>query len=681
MQQDRPQNPQLQFPGAYAVRGINAVPNTENDHQAIGVNDDDGVDNITSSITGTTTDSNTIGNTNSNTNSTRDDSNSGSAPLLSQLTPRQSSIVLVASVVDEEEAERIRLRLIAETEARVRLEISQKGIVEAEIFGSFTDNQQETAKTKRNRKMESVVIGLIVIIVAIVVSILLTRNTGKESSAATNNPGLPTAKPTAKPTQWDKMVCVDEKLQEWVGLNTRLQQHFDTIMSTDLYKTISEDCMTEIDAYTRSTEKACVQEKTYKSPFNYGDFWLALTSVDKKLNDGSDNGAAYLDGHYRLASILDTTVSLTAVFPSPLTCYADCYMGAGGRCDSLYALAPTEGGNNPFNVTTWFVEPENFLFPKWYCNIGWKAVDQSYIDLKICAIRSAGSDIDLFNGVSTDAYVLAYTEEKKTQQKCSQDYCGREFPQERQCGKGKIKAFADSDSWLKQYFDLNFMGENYKKAAEKCQNEIDAFTEIADTSCYLENEYNSSWNYGDRWLASNSNYAYMNQGSTNGAIYMDGNYMLAVVLEETFNFTIPVMKPNMCLADCYTGMSWNGDGNTCDALDKPAPEDFNPFGLDSLFVSQSTISAEMYCNIEWASMDLAIVDIKICAAKAVGNPFLMTQDEYLCFLEYEKIRQQKCSEYYCDEDFSNFDTTLEDYCQISPDLLDTIYTMSGTDWI
>jgi hypothetical protein len=672
LQQDRPQNPQLQYPGAYAVRGMNAVPNTENDHQAIGVNDDDGVNNITSSITGTTTDSNT---------NSRDDSNSGSVPSSSQLMSRQSSksVVLVASVVDEEETERSRLSLIAETEARVRLEISEKGIVEAEIVNSSTDNQQETAKKKRNRKIDSVVVGLIVILVATVVSILLTRNTDKESSAAVNNPELPTASPTLE------TVCVDEKLQEWVGLNTTLEQYFGTIMSTDLYKTISEDCVTEINAYTQSTEKSCQLEIEYNSSFNYGSFWLASTSVYKELNGGSDNGAAYLDGHYRLATILDTTVLLTTVFPQPKLCYADCYMGTGGRCDSLYTLAPTEGDNNPLNVTTWFVEPENFLSPQLYCNVGWEAVDQSYVDLKICAARSA--DIDLSKSqnvytdtVSNDVYVLAYEAEKKSQQTCSQDYCGREFLQRRQCGKGKINSFVDSDTWLKQYFEINFMSDTYMIAAESCQKEIDAFTEMADTSCYLENQYNSSWNYGDRWLASSTNYAIMNQGSTNGAIYMDGNYMLEVVLQETFNFTIPIMKPRVCLADCYTGMTWNGDDDTCE-FDKPVPDEFNPFGVDSLYISQSTISAEMYCNIEWENVDLAVIDIKICAAKAVGNPFLMTQDEYLCFFEYEKMRIQKCSEYYCDEDFSGFDITVEDYCQLSPDLLDTVYNVSGTDWI
>jgi len=796
--QNHPQQQQHpNHPGAYAVRGINAiVPNTDNtdndvvDHhqdQAIdevngsgsgsdsGDSDNVDVDNVDNSTPtnssntaagiNTNTDSNNTGNT-GNTSTTytgrlsMDSSQlitaqtevmTSSLSSLSSFGPsngqhhnhhsNSNSLLITASVVDEEKNERNQLKLIKDTEARVRREISGKGsiIVDAEImvgggsssdFSSFmmTNNhqqdqeeqeQEETTanaakkKEKKHRKkikIASVIIALILVIIIIIVipvifSIVLptkkntdTDNNNNESSAVANNNN-----PDQQQSQSGEVFsieeentpCVGEKLQKWIELNTTLQQYFDTeIMEEDMYKTVSENCKNEIIAYTNSAEKSCQLEKQYNSPWNYGDRWLASTTVYQKLNEGSDNGAPYLDGRYRLATIFDTTVWLTELFPPPLTCYADCYMESGSGnngCDSIYSLAPTKYDNNPYNVTTWFVEPpgESWITPEMYCNVAWESIDQAYVDLKICAAKSS-ADVDA--PYTNDAYTLAFEYEKEEQQKCSKKVanCGNDQPlPQKECGKEKINSFIDDDSWLKQYFDSAFTGDNYKKAVDSCQNEIDTFTEIADRSCHLESTFNSSWNYGDRWLATYAQYDIMNDGSTNGAIFIDGYYMLQVVFDETYNFTLPINKPHICLADCYTGMTWNGENNTCDFYDKPAPTEFNDFGLDSLFVSQSTISVDTYCNIEWASIDDAVTDIKICAAKAVGEPFMMTHDEYVCFFEYEKLRQQKCSEYHCDDDaadadadsYSNFTVTLEDYCQISPDMLDLIYTLSGTSWI
>ena len=687
--QNHPQNPQQQqqqqqYPGAYAVRGINCVPDTTNDHQAIGVNDaSDAVDNTSLSNSDTNTDIPT-----SNTSSMVDSSTvTGTIPSPSQMITAESEVltsslqssealVLTAIVVDEDETERKRMCLIAETEERVRREISGRGgpIVEAEIVGSSVNEQQDTVGKRRNRNITGIIVALLVIVIVTVVSITLTQNTSDKSSADVNNleqavEGFPT----------EKTNFVEEKLHKWVELNTELQEYLDAIMSTDISKTVSEDCKSEINAYTESAEKSCQLERLYDSPWNYGDMWLASTTTYKLMNDGSDNGAAYLDGHYRLATILDTTVYLSEVFPPPFTCYADCYTGIGNGCETLLSLAPSEYSVNPQNVTTWFVEPESSISPNMYCKVAWGTVDQAYIDLKVCAANSSLNIDSQF--ISNEAYALSYGFEKKENQKCSENYCGQEVLLQPECGQEKTNDFINGNSWLKEYFDLMFSSDKYKKAAESCKNEIDTFTETADMSCQLEKKFNSSWNYGDRWLATAASYAAMSDGNPNGAVYMDGHYMLAILFDETLNFTIPLMKSHVCLADCYTGMSWNGDNNTCDFLDKPAPEEINPFKLDSLFVSQSTISVDTYCNIEWGSVDQAFIDIKVCAAEAVGDPIMMTHEQYVCFFEYEKARQQQCSEYYCDEDTSDFDITLEDYCQISSEQLDLIYTWSNTTWI
>ena len=282
---------------------------------------------------------------------------------------------------------------------------------------------------------------------------------------------------------------------------------------------------------------------------------------------------------------------------------------------------------------------------------------------------------------SNQVYSIAFDFEKRENEKCAQNYCTTEPPQ-RTCGPEKTKNFVEGGSWLKEYFDGIFSYEKYKIANKSCKDEIQAFTEISENSCQLENQFNATWNYGDRWLATSNFYISLNNFDPNGAVYTDGNYLLAILFDETFNFTIPIMKPQICLADCYTGQSWNGENNTCDFLDAIPPEEFNPLNLENFYTPQSTISTQEYCDIDWESIDQAFIELKICAAKAVGDPFLMTLEEYVCFFEYEKLRQKKCSEYYCDPDaFDDFDTSLEEYCQISPEQLDMIYSWSQTDWI
>ena len=729
------QEQQQQYPGAYAVRGINSVPNTnpaqglQKDHlqAANGVDnlEDKSVDNIlettvassntettNASAADTTTASNTadttgiIGN-NTSSMATTDSSmggstgggggtaNSGTASggtasttqPLSETTAR-TELLLTASVVREDET-LDRERLIAETEARVRREISDRGgpenitgisIVEAKEVKNV--DSQNTKKQRRNRIIVATTILLLVAIgIVTFVSIRATSTKNNLNSTSdssnetldTNTTTLPTEKLPAAKEEEDEVTnyCVQEKLQNWVEMATPLQEYLDEIMATDVAKEVVQDCQTEIRAINEAGERSCRLEKEHNSPWNYGDLWISSIAEYKAMNKGSWNGALYLNGHYRLATILDLTMFLTEVFPPPFSCYADCYTAMGGGCE----------GNTP-NASTWSVEPDGiFVSPEMYCQIEWAALDQAYIDLKNCAADSSTNvDSEYY---SNQVYKFAFDFEKRENEKCSQAYCTTEPPlPHRTCGPEKTKDFVNGGSWLKEYFDGVFSYEKYKIANKSCRNEIKAFTEISENSCELETQFNATWNYGDRWLATSNFYMALNNFEPNGAVYTDGDYLLAILFDETFNFTIPIMKPQICLADCYTGQSWNGENNTCDFLDAVPPEEFNPLNLENFYESQSTISAQEYCDIDWESIDQAFIELKICAAKAVGEPLLITLEEYVCFFEYEKLRQKKCSEYYCDKEaFDDFDTTLEEYCQITPEQLDMIYSWSQTDWI
>lgn len=631
----------------------------------------------------------------------------------------QQQLVITANVVDEEETERDRMELIAETEARVRRELDTSmvasQIVEAEIVDVVPPSPTSKKSTERRRCILISIVIVVIVIVAVVASISVTKNR-INNNINENDDDESSSSSSVAIASYEK-TCVEEKLDEWIELDTRLKGYLDNIMTFDEYKTVEERCESELKSYTEVAEKSCQLEKQYDSPLNYGDRWLLSSSVNKLLNDGSHNGAPYLDGRYRLAIMFDTTGLLKSLFPPPLTCYADCYTGIGNGCDPLLSLRPLVYHNNDYNVTTWFVKPEEVddVPPELYCNVEWGNIDQAAIDLKLCAVEALGDDStksEFGYASETDSYIFAYEYEKEEQKTCSENYCKNLLPrpsdQPRECGKEKLNSFIDQNSWLKQYFDLTFEFDKYQIAAEGCKDEIQKFTEVAESSCHLENEYDSPWNYGDRWFVSATNYLIMNDGIANGACYTDGHYMLAAFFHETFNFTLPFARSHICLADCYlntttaNGGGWNGKNDTCDFVDKPAPvgHELNPFGQEFLFTSQSTISTEMYCNIDWSEIDLAFIDIKICAARTIGEPFLLTQDEYVCFFEYEKFRNRACAEHYCgtgeaaddDDEYyasSNYSssadnttlTTLEEFCQISPERLDLVYTLSGTNWI
>jgi len=181
---------------------------------------------------------------------------------------------------------------------------------------------------------------------------------------------------------------------------------------------------------------------------------------------------------------------------------------------------------------------------------------------------------------------------------------------------------------------------------ETCQAEIQAINEATERSCQLEVEHGSPWNYGDLWMSwNNQMFLDQNMGSQNGAVYLDGYYLTALILYYTWYFTLPFPTP-YCLADCYTkGKCKDAHNNTSDVAAHNMP-------ISQSELNGGLVSPEMYCQVEWATIDQAYIDLKLCAADAANSRFDLdleyySKEIYKADFDLEKIENEKCSEKYC----------------------------------
>ena len=116
----------------------------------------------------------------------------------------------------------------------------------------------------------------------------------------------------------------------------------------------------------------------------------------------------------------------------------------------------------------------------------------------------------------------------------------------------------------------------------------------------------------------------------NGNIYFDGDYDLATMFPQTSNFT-QVGGSSTCLADCYTGL-----GPGCDEY-------------KSWLTNYGTVPAEDYCLLSWGNIDTQYNEIKLCAAKAIGDTSNsnLTKLEYVNIFRYQAVTQKQCRYQYC----------------------------------
>ena len=495
-------------------------------------------------------------------------------------------------------------------------------------------------------------------------------------------------------------------MDDWIASNTTLQKFLENIMTTDLYRVISDRCRDEIEAYTQAAENSCRLEKEYDSPWSYGNFWINMSTEYKIMNDGSDNGAFILDGAYELASILYATRNYTVLMALEI-CFADCFAKTTGRdgCSNLYSETIKSAGptyDNFLNLnrtTAFFVEQSLKLTPDMYCKVEWGKITQATYDLATCGRSVAHDDSSELNIVpifpdSKELYAGYEDSAREQQATCGANaYCPitedtTKPPLPQKCGQEKLQDFMGYDTWLQQHLEEDVMATDwYQIAAESCREEIDAYTDIAELSCQLEIQYNSPWNYGDFSVALSTPYTVLMDGlSTNGAVFSDGRYTLAIIFDVTANFTLPIPTLRMCRAACFMGDDTNG----CDIYELAPPEYDNPLGLDYFFTRQTPISSELYCAIEWKHITHAYHDLKICAAKVIGNPIGMTLDQYVCYFKKQQILDQQCANEYCGNDYDDeyavfLNSTsitaidVETDCQLSLEQLTEIYD-SEMDW-
>ena len=193
------------------------------------------------------------------------------------------------------------------------------------------------------------------------------------------------------------------------------------------------------------------------------------------------------------------------------------------------------------------------------------------------------------------------------------------------CRQSTVNAWKATNTPFQDELDAVISTSLYQTAKSYCQSQINMYNIASGVVCLLEEQNsNSSYNlsYGEFWM--------------NGNIYFDGDYDLASIFSQTSNFTM-VGDTSSCLADCYTG------GPGC-------------IDVSSYLVNYGQVSVEQYCNLQWGQIDTMYNEIKLCAAKAIGNPSSttgMTQLEYVNEFRYQLATQQECSYKSCFPELDN----------------------------
>lgn len=190
------------------------------------------------------------------------------------------------------------------------------------------------------------------------------------------------------------------------------------------------------------------------------------------------------------------------------------------------------------------------------------------------------------------------------------------------CRQSTVNAWKATNTPFHDELDAVISTTLYQTAKSYCQSQIDLYNIASGVVCLLEEQNsNSNYNlsYGEFWM--------------NGNIYFDGDYDLASMFSQTANFT-NVGDASSCLADCYTG--------------GPGCIDLAPW-----LVNYGQVSVEQYCSLQWGQIDTMYNEIKLCAAKAIGNPSNMTQLEYVNEFRYQLATQQECSYKSCFPELDN----------------------------
>jgi len=221
-----------------------------------------------------------------------------------------------------------------------------------------------------------------------------------------------------------------------------------------------------------------------------------------------------------------------------------------------------------------------------------------------------------------------------------------------ECTDPMMEAWLAENTMLKQDLDAVMLFPQYQLAAEACADEIQAYNDATEVSCKKNKEL-GIWNYGDYWVMTVWPSMAMNQPSTNGAPYNDGAYDLATMFGGSANFTVlepgnlPTLEQfeSFCLSDCYLG------GPGCEWIMDvvPPPE----FGIPDLFIKDGMpkITVEQYCASGIHEADVAFMNMKVCAAKAISATPVngMTTEEMLAAIEAHAANSMSCSLARCAE--------------------------------
>ena len=156
----------------------------------------------------------------------------------------------------------------------------------------------------------------------------------------------------------------------------------------------------------------------------------------------------------------------------------------------------------------------------------------------------------------------------------------------------------------------------YKLARSRCSAEIEIYNRASGVVCSLESEQKYDVAYAQAWMG--------------GAYFLDGQYDLATMFEYMSNFT-ELGSYVSCLPECQIGR----DG--C-------------MELQPWLTYYGKISVEQYCTLKWGDIDEAYMALKVCAAKAIGNPdqnTSMSKEEYVEVIQKQQWQNSKCTYDYC----------------------------------
>ena len=186
------------------------------------------------------------------------------------------------------------------------------------------------------------------------------------------------------------------------------------------------------------------------------------------------------------------------------------------------------------------------------------------------------------------------------------------------CRLAAVAYWEKQNTTFQQELNEVMMTDLYKTAKSYCQPQIDSYNIASGVVCVLQQKLKGDYNmtYGQFWQEGN--------------VYFDGDYDLATMFSQTSNFTL-VGGISTCFADCYTGV-----GPGCDEF-------------KSFIPNYGKVSIQDYCSLAWGGIDTQYNEIKLCAAKAIGEPSNtnLTKLDYVNIFRYQSATQKQCAYQYC----------------------------------